>query len=213
MLRKFFVAGFVLVLVVMVSFAATPARAMTPGVVSSSVFTCSSVTITYTTVGFDRDNTGTGYEAYTFTVADGYGVILYSVSNVVLVGGTISAQTELFTFATAPTANPIRVTLVSNAGNTLSQQTLWDFTGECPGLPSVAAPGPAIPDGFVLRTITCDVAVYDRPAGAPVGNNRVQGGQTWYVSASPIKGADGQSWTEIFVAGYTNAFIPTRCVK
>lgn len=72
--------------------------------------------------------------------------------------------------------------------------------------------GPPIPEGFVLRTITCDVAVFDTPGGQPVGDNRIIGGQTWYVNPTPVTAPDGTSWTEIFVSGTPNGYIPTRCV-
>ncbi|MBX3083416.1 MAG: hypothetical protein KF716_17415 [Anaerolineae bacterium] len=72
--------------------------------------------------------------------------------------------------------------------------------------------GRGIPDGFVLRTITCTVAVFDSPGGSAVGDNRVLGGQTWYVNPKATKTAAGESWTEIFVSGTTNGWIPTRCV-
>jgi len=72
--------------------------------------------------------------------------------------------------------------------------------------------GPTVPSSFVLRTITCTVPVYDSPAGRPVGDNAVTAGQTWFVSPSPVKGSDGKSWTEIFVGGFVDGFIPTACV-
>ncbi len=72
--------------------------------------------------------------------------------------------------------------------------------------------GPGIPAGFVLKTITCNVAVYDAPGGKPVGTNAITGGQTWYVNPTPKNDAAGKSWTEIFVAGYNNGFVPTSCV-
>ena len=72
-------------------------------------------------------------------------------------------------------------------------------------------PGPGIPNGFVLRTITCDVAVYDSPAGNAVGGARIRAGQTWYVS--PTTSAGSADWTEIFVGGFTNGYIPTACVN
>jgi hypothetical protein len=72
--------------------------------------------------------------------------------------------------------------------------------------------GPELPEGFVLKTITCDVAVYDAPGGKPVGSNAIKGGQTWYVNPTPKKDAAGKSWTEIFVAGFTNGYVPTSCV-
>jgi hypothetical protein len=74
------------------------------------------------------------------------------------------------------------------------------------------APGIGIPAGFALRTITCDVPVYNTPGGSPVGDGRIRAGQTWYVNPTPVDAADGESWTEIFVSSRTHPFIPTRCV-
>jgi archaellum component FlaF (FlaF/FlaG flagellin family) len=69
-----------------------------------------------------------------------------------------------------------------------------------------------IPAGFVLHSISCNTPVYDEPAGQPVGANAVTAGQTWYVNPTPVTGGDGGSWSEIFVAGWNNGFIPTSCV-
>jgi hypothetical protein len=92
-----------------------------------------------------------------------------------------------------------------------------DFTGFIyqAALACGIAPGRAIPDGFVLRTITCDVAVFDSPSGSPVGDNRILNGQTWYINPTPVTVSNNAlypSWTEIFVSGTTNGFIPTKCV-
>lgn len=69
-----------------------------------------------------------------------------------------------------------------------------------------------IPTGFIQVTITCDTAVYDMPGGAPVGDNMVTAGQAWNVNPTPVSGPDGQSWTEIHVAGERTGYIPTACV-
>jgi hypothetical protein len=57
------------------------------------------------------------------------------------------------------------------------------------------------------------VAVYDQPAGSPVGENKVTTGQHWNVNLTPVKGPDGRNWTEIFVAGPNTGFVPTACVR
>ncbi len=103
-------------------------------------------------------------------------------------------------------------------GATNSDGHNWDLT---PQFVSIAVAscasgtfsGPPIPNGFVLRTIVCNVAVYDTAGGKPVGSNAVTSGQTWYVNPTPKTGPDGRAWTEIFVAGYSNGFIPTNCVR
>jgi hypothetical protein len=74
--------------------------------------------------------------------------------------------------------------------------------------------GPGIPAGFELHTISCDVAVFVEPGGSPVASGEaIRAGQTWYVNPKPVTGADGQSWTEIFVSSRINPFIPTKCVQ
>ncbi len=72
-----------------------------------------------------------------------------------------------------------------------------------------AAPVPA---GFQQHNLVCDSAVYDSPGGTPVGANMVHAGQAWFVSPTPTTGPDGQSWTEIFVAGPNDGYIPSSCV-
>ncbi len=69
-----------------------------------------------------------------------------------------------------------------------------------------------IPAGFVLSGITCDTAVYSSPGGGQVAGAKVTAGQTWFANPVPVTGADGASWTEIFLAGPNTAFIPTACV-
>ncbi|MHB8626857.1 MAG: hypothetical protein ACYDBJ_26495 [Aggregatilineales bacterium] len=73
-------------------------------------------------------------------------------------------------------------------------------------------PGPGIPSGFVLHTITCTVAVYDSAGGNPVSGATIIGGQTWFVSPTPVKDSKGKLWTEIFVGSAVDGFIPTSCV-
>lgn len=73
-------------------------------------------------------------------------------------------------------------------------------------------PGPSAPSSFVLHTIICDTALFGQPGGSPVADAKITAGQTWYVNPTPKTAADGSSWTEIFVGGYTNAYIPTACV-
>ncbi len=87
--------------------------------------------------------------------------------------------------------------------------TVWEVFQACS---DPAFQGPPIPSGFVLKTITCDVPVYDAPGGKPVGSNAITAGQTWYVNPTPVKAPNGEQWTEIFVAGYSTGFVPTRCV-
>lgn len=72
--------------------------------------------------------------------------------------------------------------------------------------------GPPIPAGFKQHNIVCTSPVYDMPAGQPVGVDRVLTGQDWHVNPTPKLGPDGQYWTEIFVGGLRNPYIPSACV-
>ena len=75
------------------------------------------------------------------------------------------------------------------------------------------SPGPAIPSGFVLRTITCNTPVYTTVGGIPVtSGEHITNGQTWFVSPTPAKDAKDREWTEIFDGGWIDGFIPTDCV-
>ncbi|MBN1966914.1 MAG: hypothetical protein JW910_19835 [Anaerolineae bacterium] len=69
-----------------------------------------------------------------------------------------------------------------------------------------------VPEGFLQYNIVCDSAVYDEPGGKAVGDNMVTAGQAWHINPEPVTGPDGQSWTEIFVAGVHTVYIPTSCI-
>ncbi|CAG0952637.1 MAG: hypothetical protein IT322_12745 [Anaerolineae bacterium] len=77
---------------------------------------------------------------------------------------------------------------------------------------SVPYGGPGVPSGYVLRTITCDVAVRNAPGGAPIGSDAVKAGQTFYVSPDTTAAPDGELWSQVFVSSSPNPWIPTRCV-
>lgn len=72
--------------------------------------------------------------------------------------------------------------------------------------------GPAIPDTFVLRAITCDMPVLNTPAGIQVGDNLVKAGQTFFVNPVPVE-IDGVSYTELFASSRINGYVLTACVN
>jgi hypothetical protein len=78
---------------------------------------------------------------------------------------------------------------------------------------SVQPSAPGIPDGFVLRSILCDVPVYNLAGGQPVGDDHITAGQTWYVNPTPVAAVDGTPWIEIFVGSRPNPYIPAHCVS
>jgi hypothetical protein len=67
------------------------------------------------------------------------------------------------------------VDAVGTESGSSSERTFNCTTGAI--VSAAAFAGPPIPAGFVLRTITCDVAVYDTPGGRPVGDNKILAGQ------------------------------------
>ncbi len=81
-----------------------------------------------------------------------------------------------------------------------------------PSVP-VRVPAPAAPVSYVLNLITCNTPIYDSPAGRYVGNGMVYAGQTFFTSSTPVIAADGSSWTQVFVGGWSNPYIPSECVQ
>lgn len=73
--------------------------------------------------------------------------------------------------------------------------------------------GPPIPVGFVQRVLACTTPVFNGPNGQAVGGATVLSGQSWYVNPTPTAAdVNGRRWTEIFVSGFQNGFIPAECV-
>lgn len=72
--------------------------------------------------------------------------------------------------------------------------------------------GPKAPKGFELRSLSCSSAVLDTPGGKQVGDDAVLAGQSWFVNPKSVAGPDGQNYTEIFVGGWKNGYIPTVCI-
>jgi len=214
MRSRVILAAILLTLALMLT--ATPALAMSGAEVLDFTVGCDEFIVTYDDVLFDRDNTGSNAEAYLLTIIDGSGNVLFSYTDARTLPFTISSTSETLPYDIAPVSNPIRLLLVSNAGNGFEEQTIWDLVGNSPCLPppTTITPftGAGIPAGFVMHYITCTTPVYTQAAGVPVGNDRVLEGQTWFVDPEPVEGADGQQWTEIFVGSFINPWIPTACV-
>ncbi|HEX3052778.1 MAG TPA: hypothetical protein VHP83_19120 [Aggregatilineaceae bacterium] len=204
---------FALIAVAVLGIGYHPAQALStninivPDCVSASVASAYSLT-------YDRDNTGAGAEAIEITITDGAGKLLYYEADTFLVGYTYNSPGGIVVgYSAAPEWNPLIVKIVSLAGNGLAEELVYHNTGTCAGLPDYPYQGAPIPAGFQLRTITCDTPVYDSPAGSPVGENRIRAGQTWYVNTTAKTAGDGSSWSEVFVAGYKNGYVPSSCVQ
>lgn len=118
----------------------------------------------------DRDNTGSSLEAYYFSATDGAGNNIHYFASSVSVGftGTIGS----FPWNNgAPQFNPITLRFVSIAGNSLPEQLVSEWTGNCTGLPTFVPPfsGPGLPGNKNLILFLGDTAVLQSPGGEGTG--------------------------------------------
>jgi hypothetical protein len=175
--------------------------------------------IQFNRVGCDNDATG-----FRWSIA-GTGGASYDVRTILSQGSNIfmdqifpltgdgTFSWGLFSDNTGGTVNaafPMAPDTLTHVSLTVSIGGSLSFDYYCSGGAPVS--GPPIPAGFVLRTITCNVAVFDAPGGSPVGSNAITNGQTWYVNPKSVKDAAGKAWTEIFVGGYNDGYVPTSCI-
>ncbi len=88
-----------------------------------------------------RDNTGQLSEAFTITAIDGAGnTILDPISDVFFVGGSVIwDEGTSYEWSTAPLYNPLRLQIVSPAGNGLGEELVYENITRCPGLGSFGA--------------------------------------------------------------------------
>ncbi len=91
------------------------------------------------TLTLDRDNTGSGREAFQISAVDGDGNVLYAGPiESFLVGGAVDFPLGYrITYTTAAVSNPITVSIISVEGNGLRAQTVYTTKGRCAGLPTV----------------------------------------------------------------------------
>ncbi len=106
---------------------------------------CSGINVTNTSsVEFDRDNTGTGEEAYQVLGTDGAGNVIYGVSFSLPVGTVTPQPPVLVPWITAPQHNPLTLRIVSVAGNGFPEQVLVNISGACQGLPTFSKAVPTM---------------------------------------------------------------------
>ena len=103
--------------------------------------TCTGFVSNGSTLSLTRDNTGQLSEAFTITAIDGAGnSILEPISDVFFVGGSVTWEAgEGYDWSTQPLYNPIRLQIVSAAGNGLEEQVVLDAAAQCPGLANFGA--------------------------------------------------------------------------
>lgn len=216
-MRALKIASILLLLAVLALAAApkTATEAASTGAITDVCRNGDSLIVTVNALG-DEDDSG-GY--------DEIGAVLYlqSYNYYVIQFGPIPADNQFHTLAflfdvsgVDPSAEA-HICAGNGDGSGHTTDTEFDgcsFYADIPACaPFAGPPGPSIPAGFELHTITCSTAVYGLPGGQPVGANAVLAGQTWYVNPVPVAGPDGEDWTEIFLSGPVNAYIPAVCVN
>lgn len=83
-----------------------------------------------------RDNTGALSEAFVISAIDGAGNTIFApVSDAFFVGGRIVWPAgDTYRWTRVPLYNPLRLRVISLAGNGLPQQIVYETTGNCAGL-------------------------------------------------------------------------------
>jgi hypothetical protein len=102
---------------------------------------CVGFTSQGSTLVLDRDNTGALSEAFIVSAIDGAGNTIYEpTSDVFFVGGTVNwPEGDEYRWTNAPLYNPIRLQIVSPAGNGFEEQVIYEATANCPALPRFGA--------------------------------------------------------------------------
>ena len=111
----------------------------------SATFSCTAMSFDEYTFEMDRNNSSVpGEEIFDFEIRDGAGVVLLSLPNQVRpIQGIETFPAGTVPYQTAPTANPITLTMVSLAGNGLPRQVALNVSGSCADLPpAVVTPVP-----------------------------------------------------------------------
>lgn len=164
---------------------------------------------TAVTVNGNTTLNGTAYDTFSFGLGAGTGTFATGFSRTFSPALGSNTFTFVFNSVLVDSATLVTygtsVTTINCVGGVLSGSNVF--------VPySAPYGGPGIPSGFVLRTITCDVAVRNAPGGAPIGSDSVKAGQTFYVSPDTTAAPDGELWSQVFVSSSPNPWIPTRCV-
>jgi len=154
----------VMLIVVMVIIGVLPVSAGSSG--AAFTLDCTGFAGTGGSIRLDRDNTGTGREAFIVSATDGAGNIIYEPKiDTFFVGGTVSFDsTDVIAWTSTPQYNPLTLRVVSQEGNGFSEQLVALSTGACEGLPGLAA----LPEGVFIvdgDTLTLDTGV-EVPLGA-----------------------------------------------
>ena len=156
---------YVILFVLLVVLAAPVEVSRAATVTGTPLVTCTGIVANGATVTTNRNNTGDTppRERLRLIGVDGLGNIIYDT------GGDFVFATYGFgsgTWITPPKANPLRLTLISAAGNSFTEQIVGSWTGECELL---NFRGPGLPGGKNLVLFLSDVPILSDANGSPTG--------------------------------------------
>lgn len=91
-----------------------------------------------------RDNTGVGREELVIYATDGTGKLIFGpvAESFIVGGGLYITDGVTFKWDSAPTANPLTVTVFSSAGNGFAEEPVYQVQGNCDNFPRFLTPLP-----------------------------------------------------------------------
>ncbi len=165
----------------------------------------------------NRDNTGTGRESFTITAIDGAGNVLFGpvTESFFLFSRIYLGEGFFFPYNSAPTINPILVTLVSNAGNGLAAQTVYGVIGNCDGLPTLSTGQVVEAEVEVLDGSTSPSVALNADPPRPTNPEGIGFDRTGYLvvntTSANLRSGDGPQYTIVGrVSGRTELVVLGR---
>lgn len=208
-MKRMKVLGVVIVLVMSTVVAVQFSSAM---IVTNSTITLGCTSYDYDfDWAFDRDNTGTGNEAYYIEITDGAGNVLRRHDNSWPVPSSGHDGPSTITYSAMPDYNPLTYRLVSLAGNGYPEQLVDHATGTCAGLPTYSGPGPDmvdIPSQAVVGAFVANTTLLFSPDANAATSSTMTIGQTLWVLGVDSSGqyyqvllSGGQYWVPVSSMG------------
>lgn len=187
MVRRLLILSIVVILII----GALPVSAGSSG--AAFTLDCTGFSGTGGDIRLDRDNTGTGREAFIVSATDGAGNIIYEPKiDTFFVGGTVSFDnTDVIPWTSTPQYNPLTLRVVSQEGNGFSEQLVALSAGACEGLPGLAA----LPEGVFI--VDEDTLTLDAGVTVPLGTTS----ESLPLNTVPPRPENPEEVTEV-LAGY-----------
>jgi hypothetical protein len=191
MRRRIFVGLLVLMMAAGSFAAATPARALQIEGMNWNLGCSGFSDLDGYWLNYNRDNTGTNAESYSIRITDGNGKTLFREDGTIPLGYFFHGGFASV-YQSPPEANPITLRWVSNAGNGLDEQLVYEGTGYCEGLPSGMAGGcdqyVNIPAQAVGGMFNVNATVYYEPSAGAATTTVIPAGNSYLVAGQDASG-------------------------